>query len=52
MPLGSGFVADVLIGLGLLELAYSALVSSALVDKCRAQNILEVVQEEGLGDVL
>ena len=52
MCLGSGFVGDVLISLELLELAFSAHGSSALVDKCRAQNILKVVQEEGLVDVL
>ena len=52
MLLGSGFVGDVLIGLELLELAFSALGLSALVDKCRALNILGGVQEVGLVDVL
>jgi len=52
MLLGSGFVGDVLIGLELLKLAFSALGSSALVDRCQALNILEEVQEEGLVDVL
>lgn len=52
MLLGSGFFGDVLIGLELLELAFSELGSSALVDRCQALNILEVVQEEGRVDVL
>ena len=45
-------VGDVLIGLELLKLAFSALGSSALVDRCQALNIREVVQEEGRVDVL
>ena len=52
MFLGSGFFGDVPIGLELLVLAFSALGSSALVDKCRALNILGGVQEGGLVDVL
>ena len=52
MCLGSGFFGDVLNGLELLELAFSAPGSSALVDRCQALNILEEVQEEGLVDVL
>ena len=40
MLLGSGFVEDVLIGLGLRELAFLALGSSAPVDRYRALNIL------------
>ena len=52
MYLGSGFVGDVPIGLELLVLAFPALGSSALVDKCRVLNILGGVQEGGLVDVL
>jgi hypothetical protein len=52
MYLGSGFVGDVLIGLGLLVLACSALGSSILVDRSQALNILEVALKEGRVNVL
>jgi hypothetical protein len=47
MHLGSGFVGDVLIGLGLLELAFSRLGSSILVDRCQDLNILGLAPKEG-----
>ena len=47
MYLGSGFVGDVLIGLGLLELAFSRLGSSILVDRCQDLHILGLAPKEG-----
>jgi hypothetical protein len=48
MHLGIGFVGNVLIGLGLLKLTFSALHSSILVDRSQALNILCVAPKEGL----
>ena len=47
MHLGSGFVRDVLISLGVLELVFSTLISSILVDRFQALYILRLAPREG-----
>jgi hypothetical protein len=47
MHLESRFVGDALISLGVLELAFSTLVSSILVDRFQALYILRLAPREG-----